>query len=177
MMRTEMKIIMLAASAMLAGCNVPTPGTPRDMGAVDYTSAFATSREVLAQYYPIAMADPETGVIESRPQDVKASSARLLGGTSPTREVARMYVREKNGRVVVNAAVMVQQNGAYIRSTSPRPEDNYSSVPDQTPAEGTAATTPEQNDDWQTLRFDKAAERKMLQQIYQHLHPEGEREE
>lgn len=171
-----MKISMMLAAVVLvgsalAGCNVPTPGTTRHLGAIEYGSAFATAREVMAEHFSIASADADSGVIEARPKDVEATGERLLGGRSPARHMAKMQVRRKGDGVVAHASIAVQREGSDVYRSSRESSENYDEVPNRTPAEAAAATTPEQNEAWQTERYDHALERDILEQIYRALHP------
>ena len=54
---------LLAAAALMGGCNVSNPGSTRLLGEVGYPQAFAAANDVMSQYYSIASSDPATGVI------------------------------------------------------------------------------------------------------------------
>ena len=172
MTRNGVMIMFVLAVCVLSGCNLPTPGSPRVLGDVDYASAFSMGREVMGQYYSIASADPDTGIIQARPTKVEVRPERLLGG-SPARHLATLRIIIKDGRVVAYASVVLQREGSAIHRTIPRDEDNYSGVPIGTPADETAATTPEQNELWQTERYDHPQERRILDDLYKRLHSEG----
>ena len=164
--------ILLATSAavLLTGCNLPAPGTTRSLGEVEYASAFATARETMAQYFSIESADPQTGEIISRPKLIEAAPERLLGG-SPARHLAKLRIRRKNGTIVAQASVALQREGSAIHHISARPDENYDGVPTETPADETAAITSDQNVVWRTDKYDHALEHKILNQIYESLHP------
>jgi len=164
--------ILLAAAglALLAGCSASLPGTSRSLGEVDYAAAFAAGREVMAQYFSVESADPDKGVIRSRPKAVDAPPERLVGA-SPARQVATMRIRKEGGAVVAHATVDVQRMGSEILR-QPRPgADDYDSVPNKTPAEVDAATTVAQNESWRTVRHATDVERKMLMDLFRSLHP------
>lgn len=173
MTRNYVLVIPVAALICLCGCSVAVPGTTRTLGQVEYASAFATAHEVVKQYFPVASADPATGIIQSRPKPVHAQGERLLG-SSPARKVATVRISRKNGRVVAHASVALQREGSAVYRTRTDPGENYDEVPNRTPADEIAASTPEQNEVWQTEKYDHATERKMLDDLYNALHPEVE---
>jgi len=126
----------------------------------------------MAQYYSVESANPDTGIITSRPKAAAEPHERLLGG-SPARQLATMTVRREGKTVVARASVAVQrQGGAVLRQIRPG-ADNYDSVPNKTPAEREAATTVQQNESWRTHRYAHEVERKILQDLFVSLHPEA----
>jgi len=165
-------VLMVILAGLAAGCNLPKPGTSRVLGDVSYASAFATAREVMSQHFSISTADAEAGVIEARPKLVEAPAERLLG-SSPARQVASLQLRRENGLIVAHASVALQREGSSVHRVSARPGENYDDVPNRTPAEDVAATTPRQNEIWRTERQDRALERRILDQIYKALHPQA----
>ncbi len=172
MIRKDLIMVGLLAALALSGCRIASPGTTRMLGQVEYASAFATGREVMAQHFSIASSDPETGVILSRPQFVEARGERLLGD-SPARNLAKLLLRKEEGMIVAHLSVALQREASAVHQSMPIPGQNYDSVPNRTPAEKTAATTTEQNEDWQTQEYDKALERSILNELYVALHPEA----
>ena len=173
MIRTGIIVLGIVATGVLAGCNLPSPGTTRVLGNVQSAEAFATAKEVMSQYFSIASADPDTGLIESRPKPVAAQPERLLG-SSPARQLAKLHIGRKNGLIIAHLSVALQREGSSIHRTMQPPGENYDSVPNLTPAEDTAATTPEQNEAWRTDRYDRALERRILNDLYKALHPAEE---
>ena len=165
-------MIALLAGGVLAGCAQPTPGRTRALGEVRFEAAFASAREVMAQYFPIADADADAGVIRSRPQAVEAPPERLLG-RSPARQVATLRLYRENGQVVAQASVAVQREGSAGHRQLSAAGDSYDTVPNKTPADAEAATTAEQNQVWETERYDHALEARILADIYAGLHPEA----
>ncbi len=165
-------IIFIMAAGLLAGCAAATPGRSRELGDVVYGNAFAAARDVVSQYYSIESADPDKGIIKSRPLGVDEKGERILGGNSPARQLATLTLRRKNGQIVAHASVAVQRQGsAMLRQMRTTSGEDYSSVPNQTPAEIEAATTPEQNESWITQRYAHDVENKILDDIYRALHP------
>lgn len=165
MNRTWIPLILVAlTAAVLIGCQPASPGTTRNLGAVSYEMAFATAREVTARQYPIDTANPDTGVIECKPVRVQAPPERLLS-RSPARHVTTVRVRREDGTVVASAAVAVQRQQSFVRRTLRPAEAEYGGPPHQTPGQLEAATTPEQNQTWETASYDHPAERELLQQI------------
>ena len=164
-------ILGLAAWALLAaGCSQQAPGRTRVLGAVGYESAFAAAREVMSQYYSIESADADAGVIKSRPSTVNAKNERLLGG-SPARQIAEMHLWREEKLIFARAQVKVQRQGSAVYHQMRPAGENYDSVPNETPAELDAATTPEQNEAWQTAGYAHDIEQKMLTDLYKALHP------
>ena len=172
MMRQLLMVVMAAAIFATSGCATRTPGMTGIMGDGGQDAAFAAATAVMAKHYSIALADPDTGVITSRPKSVNIGGERLLGG-SPAREVATITLRRQKNQVMATVAVDVQREGAAAdRRLGGAYSDSYSSVPHDTPAEHEAATTAEQNDMWRTVDRNKAAERKMLDELYRVLNPD-----
>jgi len=171
--RLAISAIVLAGCVLPAGCNLPSPGTTRVLGDVDYASAFAAATKTMGRHFSILSADPNTGEITCRPKKVQVKGERLLGG-SPARQIATLHLRRDNGMVRAQVSVELQREGSAIRSTAGSYQENYDEVPNQTPAEDTAATTAKQNETWQTDRYDHAMERKVLDEIYKALHPQAD---
>lgn len=170
MMRQGCWIVVLAAVAMATGCGQSISGRSRSMGAVDYSQAFAAAAEVMRQNYSIDSANAETGAIKAAPQPVKAGNERLVGG-SAAREQATMLVRREGNEVVAYASVVRQRMaGPVLREMNLR-TDTYDTVPHSTPAEREAATTAEQNESWTNQGHAVEAERRLLDEVYQSLHP------
>lgn len=169
-----MKIIgaIMLALTMLAGCTTPE-GKTRELGNVSYTDAFAAATEVMKQYYTVENADPTTGIIQARPLAVDKKSGRLLGGKSSTRQLAKVTVRKENGSVVAYASVAVQRQGsdALRQMRTTRGDEDYSSVPNKSPAYDEAATTAGQNESWMTYNYAHDIEIKILDDLYRSLHP------
>ena len=172
MVGSRYTMIALLAGVILAGCGQPTPGRTRMLGQVRFEAAFASAREVMAQYFSVAEADADTGVIRSRPQPVEAPAERLLGG-SPARQVATLRLYAEDGQMVAQASVAIQREGSAGYRQRNVAADSYDTVPNKTPADADAATTAEQNQVWQTERYDHALESRILADIYAALHPEA----
>ncbi len=171
MMRLALLLSALGLSAgLLAGCGQTPPGTLRAMGTVSPESAFAAANDVMGQYYSIESADPRTLTITSRPKDVQARGERLLGG-SPAREIATLTIRREAGEAAAYLSIMIQRQGSAGYRQFRTMHEDYSSVPDQTPAEAEAATTGQQNEAWQTTGFDHPKEATILSDLYNALHP------
>ena len=173
-MRQIALVMALAIAALLAGCSEPVPQTPRDLGMVSQSRAFGEAREVLSQYFSVESADADSGVILSRWRPVEPERGdRVVSSRMDSREQATMKFRNQDGRLVANLSIPVQRLiTSSMRQFSPR-GDTYSSVPDQTPADVDAATTPDQNDTWRTVRYNHVLERQILDELYRRLHPEA----
>jgi hypothetical protein len=175
-----MRYSMLAVSAaLMAACLTgcadgvpgPTPGQSRVLDNVNYTDAFATAQAVFARTFEIASSDSESGEIRSQPLYVNASGDRVIGN-SPARQLATMQLTRTRGQIVARLVIIQQRQGAAVRNVMAPPGMPYSSVPDETPAEDTGATTPEQNSSWQNERRVSGLEARMLQELYDALHPQ-----
>ncbi len=148
-------------------------GVRRVEGGNDVT-LFNAARAVLADLgYQIDRADAIAGVITTRPvlQSWRSSDApaRISSG-GQWRHVVEVQLDERAEAVNVYCKVSIQQQVtaahrmfAYDRSGSDLPGD--------TPIERDAATTEEQNTVWQTVRRDKAAERRILEAILERAQP------
>jgi len=171
MSRYGLLVMGIIAAALPGGCATRgAPGSRLTLPDVSYKVAFATARAVMSKHFKVASADPTTGLILAKPKPVSARPERLLGGSSPARHVAKMRLGSGDGHVVVLVSVALQRQGASSYRQM-QPGDDYSSVPNQTPAQDTAATTVEQNEAWQTQSHDRGLERQILNELYQALRP------
>ncbi len=169
--RTAWAAIAILAAATV-GCNTATPGTSRSLGAVEYTKAFVAGKDVMSQYYSVASADAEKGIIRARPKPTDAPKERILGG-SPARHLATLRLRDEGKAVIAYATVALQRQGGEVLGGMPAQEENYTTVPNRTPAERTAATTVEQNESWRTVEYDHQVERAILRDLFGALHPQA----
>ncbi len=161
--------VLLAA----AGCAESSPGRGMMMGDVDPQLAFTTARDVMGQYYDVdpAGTSAETGVIKCLPKPVDDYQERLLGA-SPTRHVARLQIVRAEGQTQARVCVEIQQLGSAAFRAAVN-EGSYSGVPNESPGQAEAATTPEQNQTWKTVGYAYSTERKVLDDLYRRLHPEA----
>lgn len=132
------------------------------------SALFDAARAALVDLgYQIDQADAAAAVITTRPtlapRRLSNARARISSGGQP-RCVVEVRVGARAGAVNVYCKVAIQQQVtaahrmfAYDRSGA---DD-----PGATPIDRDAATTAEQNTVWQTLRRDKAAERRILEAI------------
>jgi hypothetical protein len=167
-------VAAVAAGLMVGGCSQEFPGSSRSLGAADYTSAFAAAGDVMSQYFPVESANPVTGVIQSRAKDVKAANERLLGG-SPARQVATLRIVKEGKDVMAYATVALQRQGGDVFRAMPQADENYAGVPNRTPAERDAATTPEQNEPWRIHSYDHQAENRMLEDLARAVTPKADK--
>jgi len=181
MKRFALTIVLGTAMFAMMGCAklnldqgalAPGRGSSRNMGDASYQQAFATARQVLAQYYTIASANPDTGVIKCKPKATAPSHERLIGG-SPARQVATMEISQKNGAVVAQVLVLQQRQGSSARQQMGYSTErhNYSGKPgDQTPADLGAATTSQQNQAWENEKPLHNVEANILDDLFKALH-------
>ena len=165
-------LITITFAVLAAGCSGSRPGTTRSLGDVQYQLAFAAAQEALSQHFSVASADPDTGIIESRPKLVSARPERLLTG-SPARELATMHIRKAaENEVVAYLEIAVERLGTVEHHRAAVRHEKYDSVPNQTPAEIEAATTPEQNEVWTIDKYDHRQEQAILDELYRTMHRE-----
>lgn len=169
-------ILLVAAmvTGLLTGCVQQATGTRRPLGAVEYEPAFAKAQLVMAQYFSIASVRADEGIIKSRPEPVQVPAKGFLSGR-PCRKLATLQLYMVGKQVVANVSVAVQRQGLSVRRQMQVADGNYDSVPNETPAQIEAATTPEQNEGWWTESYDKVLEHRILHDLYKALHGPAER--
>ena len=158
-------------STALTGCKTDVAsGTRLSLGNVSYDEAITTAREVMRKHFELVPGNPGDSEIVSLPKPVDARAQRILGGKSPARQLATLNLLARQGHVVANATVRLQRQGSegYRQFGA---SANYSTVPNDTPSQGTAATTPEQNEAWETRARDRVLERTIVQELYDAMHP------
>jgi hypothetical protein len=174
MKRSLIAMAWIALAMGVAGC-AESPGTTRDLGAVSYEMAFVTARDVIGRHYDIAHSDPATGRVETVAKPVEPGPAGVLGGSvRDAREQATLQLRREGERVTARLAVALQRRRSSISRRMTLAEEDYSGVPNKTPAEIDAATTTEQNQTWQTERYLAHRQRALLTEIYRAVHPDGD---
>lgn len=166
-------MIVGVVAAVAAGCGEPTPGTSRNLGAVPYELAFVSAQDVVSQRYSVIEADPATGVITTRPRPVGTESG-VLGGSADAREVATLRMRREDENVVAHLSVAMERKRSTVSRRMMQDQENYSGVPNTTPADVDAASTPEQRDLWQPERYLHHIERRLLQDLFARLHPSAD---
>lgn len=169
-------LIILAAVGMFAGCSQEIASSSRVLGDVSYGQAFATGKQVMSNFFPVASADLHSGVITSRPKPVTLRSERLVTGLvgmagSPARRIATLKLRRSRGTVIAFASVEIQRQDSAAYRQRGADLENYDSVPNVTPADLEAASTPGQNELWRTCRHDRAMEERILSAVYAALNP------
>lgn len=173
MLRTFTVVLVAVTACGLVGCTGgapgPTSGMTRLMGNVAYADAFTTAETVLGRTFEIASSDSGSGEIRSQPRYVNAAGERVLGN-SPARQLATMHLKRVKGQVYATLTIVQQRQGAEIRKVMAPPGDPYSTVPDETPAQDTAATTDEQNSAWGNERRMNGLEARILEELYDALH-------
>jgi hypothetical protein len=174
MMRPMMTLLAAMMLWALAGCADETQpvirgGTQRVIVTdADSAAAFAAAKSVLSQYFSIESADPVTGVIQSRPRQTELGGERILG-SNPAQETATLALRRVDGRLVATLHIQVERLAQpAMRALAPR-ADTYSGVPDQTPADMEAATTPRQNATWRPAGRNHQLEASILDELHRAL--------
>ena len=149
-------------------------GTRRPLPAASFSEAFSAGRTVLSHYFHVASADADDGIIRSEPQFTDRSGGLL--GRSGNRRVAMLKITHVGGQLMAVASVAVQRKGVMINRERRAYQDNYDSVPNQTPADMDAATTSEQNEMWETHSYDHALENQILDDLIEKLGGAGDTE-
>ncbi len=149
--------------AVVAGCAEVEPGRSRDLGVVDYDSAYAAARGVFAEHFTIAQEDPSAGLIRSRP--VMSRAADPVLGTSARRRKATLRLRRDGQRIVARVAVEVQKLASTRFRRDAMERESYSRVPNQSPAQTDGPEVGAGGEAWVTAEYDRAAERRILAQI------------
>jgi hypothetical protein len=159
-------------SIALVGCNTDGPsGTRLSLGDVSHGEAITVAREVMGKHFELARGNPGDLKIVALPKSVDATKAqRLLGGKSPVRQLATLRLQSQEGYVVANVSVLLQRQGSASFEQFGA-SGNYSTIPNETPSQGSAATTPEQNEAWETRGHDTVLERTIVQELYDAMHP------
>jgi hypothetical protein len=190
-------IALIGAAALLPGCGIPNPGTVRQLGDVNYDTSLDTAKQVFSQYYSIESVDPDKGVITSSPKVQEGPSGQIFARQTRVREIATMRLTrtfsndkgrtqrpgaplaggaarqyEQTG-VVAQVSVEVQKIGTDAIRQATLTGENYSDLPDKSPAQGEAATTYEQNQTWFFDHYNKGEEGKILADLYTALHSAG----
>jgi len=159
-------------SAALIGCKADQPtGTRLSLGDVPSDDALTVAREVMSKRFDLAPIEPGEMTIVALPKTVDARAQRILGGKSPVRQVATLRLQTQSGYVVANCLVRLQRQGSATYEQFGA-SGNYSSIPNDTPSQQTAATTPEQNEAWETRGRDTALEREIIEELYRAMHPD-----
>ncbi len=133
-------------------------------------AVFDAARSALADLgYGIDRADPAAGVIEAQPTRTTsatepAPTGMRLSSRTRLRQVAYLHVTRGTEIVNVYCKVVVQEQTTEAHRMF-RQDHRVSDTPGHTPIDREAATTTEQNTVWQTIRRDKAAERRILEAV------------
>jgi len=129
-------------SVALTGCQTDiSSGTRLSLGDVSYDEALTVAREVMRKHFELAPGNPGDSEIVALPRPVDA-----------------------------NATVRLQRQGAAGFEQFGA-DGNYSTIPNETPSQKTAATTPQQNEAWETRARDRGMERTIVHELYDALHP------
>jgi hypothetical protein len=149
--------------AIAGGCAEVEPGRSRDLGVVDYDSAYAVSRSVFAEHFTIAEEDPSVGLIRSRPVLSRVEDPVL--GSSARRRKATLRLRRDGQRIIARVAVAVEKLASTRFQRDAMERESYSRVPNLSPAETDGPEVGSRDEAWVTADYDRAAERRILAQI------------
>jgi hypothetical protein len=160
-------IPLLAGTLAVAGCSTQEYRT-QPLGSVTYAQAFDAGKAVMGNYFSIASADSETGKIISRPKMTNRPSDRLLGGTTPARQMATLRIHPEGDQMVADIRIVDQRqdSGQIMRQMQPLTVDN------ERPTQGVfqdGALTQEQGQAWETTGREVAMERNMLADLLTRL--------
>ena len=155
---------------ILGGCAAPGPTamtySVRRVSQGDVEGLLnAASIALEAEGFVIEKSDPEQGLVTTRPARVEPAAADAgWSGRPAQRSVAQVQVTRGEGGMSIFCKVEIQRQTteAYRLFQQARTRTD---LPDETAIDRDAATTAEQNTVWETVRRDKAAERRVLQAI------------
>ena len=161
------------ASVLLSGCSEQKPNVHNfahlRLQAVSTGQAFEAATIALRERFQIDNSDPESLTITTVPQETTEVLARgrvgdLVGVPRRVRKLAYVHVTGSNSETSIWCKVAIQQDETGDRSIH-QSDRSLDDIPRSTPADGSGATTQEQNELWTTTRRDKRAERAILQSI------------
>ena len=155
--------------ALLAGCQEPGRYKSISLGTVEMSNAMVVGREVLGQYFSIAEVDNASHKITADPRSVRGESVGLIS-KGAARELAVLRFRHEGSAVWADVSVIVQRQEAPQRRMM-APWTSRQDLPTPTPAQADAPYTAEQEEAWQTVRHNEGVEAKILQNLYDKLHP------
>ncbi len=173
-MRNSLQLAVAAGLVALAciagGCSPEGEGTAMMLGPTSQARAFETARMVMAQYFTLDEVDPQAGRITTQPNLI--DSARFsVSDSDPDKQFAELTLRPDGKYVIARLSIFVQRRGSEALGTFGARNENYRGMPGQTPAELDGATTPKQNDTWQTYRYDHILEHTILRDLDRLLRP------
>lgn len=165
-MNKTARITLLWLATGLVGCGQLAPGSQQVLGESDYNDAFVKAKDIFAQYFSIESADPATGKITSRPKYDMASKSLF-----PKRELATLSIDNQGGIILAQLSITVERQTSAASRQMNLYRENYDEVPNKSPAFGEAATSAEQNQSWGFDHFDRALERRILQEMMLAINP------
>jgi hypothetical protein len=171
-------LLAVGALAIVAGCGDDTAGpvaesfAGRPLGQVRFDDAFAAAQAVISDHFEIESANPNTGTIKCRPRVVEGTGEQILSRNHEMRQEATFHLLQSpDGTIRAKATILVQRQEQEVERTFNQGVESYSSVPNQSPAQVEAATTPQQNQKWQTIRHASDLENTILTELYKALNP------
>ncbi len=175
--RLAIMVAVAIGAGVIGGCSgsVAGGGSSRVMPTGDYDAALTAGRRVLSQYFSIAEVDKSAGTIRSMPKTISADGAPLAG-SAPTRQIATVRMRRIDGRIVAHVWVELQRPGSPVHRIMRQRVNNYDSIANETPAQLEAATSPRQNEIWQTSRYLRNIQQRILEDLWESLSPPAERD-
>jgi len=173
-MKNSLQLALAAGLAVLVtaagGCAPEATGTVMTLGPVSYDDAFCAARTVMAQYFRLDDVDQEAGRITTRPEFIE-STRFSVSDSAPDKQLAELALHADGPYVVARLTIAIRRRGSEAMSTFGAEHENYAARPGRTPAEIEAATTPQQNDVWQTYKYDHMLERAILRDLDRMLRP------
>jgi hypothetical protein len=156
--------------AMLAGCEESTRYRSISLGNVEMPAAMMAARDVMGQYYGIAEVDEYAHKFTCDPKVMRGATAGLLSKGS-ARELAVLRLRSEGNAVWADVSIIVQHGEAPQRRMMDPWISGYD-YPSPPPYQKDAPYTAEQEEAWQTVGHNDATEARILQDLYNALHPE-----
>lgn len=169
-------IVLLAAGGCSLGTYVPQSYRVLHLPSGDRHSVYEAALAVLVdQGYEIKSADPITGVITTEPvrarqADASRSPAVRLSAPRILRRIAEVRVAKAADATSLYCKVAIQELVTDTHRILWQ-DRHATDVPNATAIDRGAGTTREQNMVWQTLRRDRAAERRILDGVLNKADP------
>ncbi len=176
MKRARQSVWWSLACMVLAGCAAPgsapiTYGVRHFPGG-DRAAAYAAARSTLDELgYAIDHADRAAGLLTTRPTSHSRHGERTgvrISSRGDLRRVVRVRVAATADTVNVYCQAAIQER---LTETHRILQHDLATTdrPGETPIDRGAGTTPEQNTVWRTIRRNKIAERRILEDIVERL--------
>ena len=161
--------VLLTVSGFACGVRTPNPVVfqRQRLRNVPYRAVLDAAEQALGRHFRIEQRDDDAGIVRASPAEsvLDPTGTRIisdrLGTPRHARRVAEVHVRVDGPYIDVYCRVLVQELETARFRVMERERGVYDQ-PTDTPAEGEAGTTPEQNAVWLNRSRDRVMERQIL---------------